>query len=915
MKVHLPDELGRYEIKTYGIFTTREWIHLLLAASVAVVFVVPSLLWIHVAALRWIVIGIGLLLAGSVTFIGMTDLFGLSLPEYVKRSVQQVYGNRDKRPVQSTGSDRAPEPTFTPAPRRGLFRRKNQKPKPLRYVANNAQDTIPFQRLYENGLLLLTPKTAAAEKRYALVFSIENANYQLQRESVKETKAQVYADIVAQLPPDIHYQELFLTVPVDVEKLRSAILPSGQPGAESTEVLDCYVQNQSHYIDSVASTISDCRLYGVLSYVPQNELEDPYRVLNDAFLTVQSGLIELGSNATAFRPEDTLQLLFQCLHPFQREEFQLPESFFDKGLRLKDCLIQEDIRFTYPEIQIGDTRMRVYYATSFSNTLDDSFVSSLLATPARVAVVKHIDHISTDDAEERVNDRLVKLETDAQGKKSKNARLGTDYLPYSLEKEIKACRATLDELGGTQQLFDLGLYVVTYARDEEERQALDTFVRSIAARHQVRIAPIQLRQEEAFGTILPLGCDRLDYKKQHISRALSVLHPFTYKRQFAPHGYFYGFNTTAHSPIIHDRKSDLNGHAFYLGQTGCGKSLLAKLEILDTRMLCPEDYIFSIDPDNEMNGVAQLVGGQIIDVAPGSNTYINPFDIYDTPQNAENAVRGKTGLILALMEAWKTEPLTAKERSLLDRSVIQVYKPYLQSARRPQDVPTMKDFAEVLRNQPEQEAKDLCLYLEMYVFGSVDMFAHRTNIAAGNHFLNFQLRGLDDHLQISGMLFLLDFIRQRTHRNFQSGQWSWMYADEFQRYYRTAASGEFFNSIFAEYRKFGGLATGLTQNITDLNDYPAGRAMLANSNMVVLMANSQRNVELAQELYDLSPDQAKRLRVDKRGCGLFITGADVTPFEHLYPDDNLIYKAITTKFQDHQEALQQHLKEQKTNCT
>ena len=79
--------------------------------------------------------------------------------------------------------------------------------------------------------------------------------------------------------------------------------------------------------------------------------------------------------------------------------------------------------------------------------------------------------------------------------------------------------------------------------------------------------------------------------------------------------------------------------------------------------------------------------------------------------------------------------------------------------------------------------------------------------------------------------------------------------------------------------------------------------MLQNCDMKVLLQQEKRNEQQAAELFDLSPAQQKLLRHPQPGQGILVTGRTAVPFSHRYPDNNIIYNTITTKFQDRQKEL------------
>ena len=773
-----------------------------------------------------------------------------------------------------------------------------------------AQETIPFEELFESGLFHV--ETVQGKERYSMCFALSNANYIMLRDSEKQTKLDIYQEIFDGLNPDVHYQELFLNKDVNVSSIEGVMIPP-QMYVDCGRYTTDYKSIQAQYIEEMSQSLSDVQIYFALSYVKQSKLDNPFNILMQSYDRLNDSFSKLGATVTILKVSDILKLFHTIYHPYEENEFMLPPDLYSKGLSIRDYIAPSSFYFKPRYTALGSKFNRILYVKAFSNTLDDSFLYDVLATKFRTIISKHITHIDKSDAIKTINNQLKSYEADRQTRNQRNRREGTDYIPVDLTQKINAALHVLDDLQEENDLFDVSIYIGISANSLEDLEDITKIIKGICQRHFVTIDIATFRQEAAMASILPLALDKLNMTCYLMSKGVSILYPFSYRRVFDKTGIFYGINTLTKAPNIIDRTKGANANAFYIGGSGSGKSITAKMEINDVLHLKNKDRVYVIDPESEFveqcNIYKQAGIGETITVRAGTNDYINPFEIIAPKTEMESAIRNKSDLIFTIFEIFKGQPLSAGERTILDRCTINTYQPFIQSEYNSDKIPTFLDFNEVLKQQDGKIAKDLQMYLEMYVFGTADIFAHRTNVDLSKRYIVFDLRGLGKNLKRAGMIIILDFINQLTYKNFQEGVQTWLYTDEFQMYFENARGeadelcADIFQQIFADYRKRGGVATGITHNITAISKNPRALSMLQLCEMVVLFRQNGENLHKVAEVYNLSEDQKNRLDGVQIGEGMMIWNKLVIPFRHICPKGNLVYDAITTNFHDRKEKL------------
>ena len=365
---------------------------------------------------------------------------------------------------------------------------------------------------------------------------------------------------------------------------------------------------------------------------------------------------------------------------------------------------------------------------AYSNSLDDEFISSLMDNRFKVTVAKHVDHVDKEIAFQQINARMRALESDRQTRNQRNARNGTNYIPFFLQSQIDACRGMMKDLQEAEELFRVGLYISISAHSMEELEDITKVIIGACRQHLVSVKRATMRQEEGLASILPLGQDRLQLAPYMMTSGLSMLLPFTYASVSQPHGLYYGKNTLSGAPLILDRKEAKNGNSFIIAKPGAGKSMHAKIEINNVLFSTHLDQVIAIDPEREFVELCRAHGGTVIRLAPGTESHINPLDAGRDNGRNEDFLLTKADMLQSLLAVFKGSRLTAAEKSLVDRTLREVYKPYVSGGYRSEDMPTLREFYNIIKENDQPEAKDLALTLEMYVFGTVDLFAHPTNV-------------------------------------------------------------------------------------------------------------------------------------------------------------------------------------------
>ena len=395
---------------------------------------------------------------------------------------------------------------------------------------------------------------------------------------------------------------------------------------------------------------------------------------------------------------------------------------------------------------------------------------------------------------------------------------------------------------------------------------------------------------DGLNTVLPYGIRKINALRTLTTESTAVLIPFHTQEIMQPGGIYYGQNAVSKNMLVADRRKLLNGNSFRLGVSGSGKSFSAKEEIVDLA-LSTEDDILILDPESEFGSLVEALNGEVISISATSHTHLNALDMDSAYGNDKNPLIEKSEFILSLFEQLDRGGIGPLQKSIIDRCVDAVYAAY----KRGGPVPTLRVLREKLLAQPEEEARDLALALELFTTGSLDAFAHETNVDTQNRIVIYDIMDLGRQLKTMGLLIITDAMLNRVTENWRKGKRTHLFIDEFHVVFQNPYSADFFDSAWRRFRKRGAYPTAITQNVEYLLDSVQASTMLSNSEMLILLNQAPSDREKLAALLNISPEQTGYITNAPAGCGLLRYGGALVPFKNQFPKDTELYRLMTTK--------------------
>ena len=339
----------------------------------------------------------------------------------------------------------------------------------------------------------------------------------------------------------------------------------------------------------------------------------------------------------------------------------------------------------------------------------------------------------------------------------------------------------------------------------------------------------------------------------------------------------------------------LNGNSFILGVSGSGKKYTTKNEIVSIALRDPNADIIIIDPEREYPKLIETLGGQDIHISATSKNHINAMDMNADYGDGANPVILKSEFILSLCEhLMGSGNLGPKEKSIIDRCTAKVYRIY-QQGNYQGVAPTLQDFREELLRQPEPEAKQIALAIELFTDGSLNTFAKNTNVDTNSRIICYDILDLGKQLLPIGMLVVLDSILNRITANRAKGRNTYIFIDEIYLLFQHEYSANFLFTLWKRVRKYGAYCTGITQNVDDLLQSHTARTMLANSEFIVMLNQAATDRTELAKLLSISDTQMSYITNVGAGQGLLKVGSSLVPFINKFPTDTKLYKLMTTK--------------------
>ena len=759
-------------------------------------------------------------------------------------------------------------------------------------VPKKIQQIIPIDTIYNDGIFQV------GKNKFSITYKFTDINYAVASREDKEAMFIEYSELLNSFDSGATTKITISLRRLNKENFEKEILLPLM-----NDELDQYRKEYNQMLlDKAMGTNGMIReMYLTVSIFRKN-YEDAKVYFRRVTTDMTAHLARLDSKCKVLNAVERLQILHDFYRTGEEMFFNIDlKQLMKKGHDFKDYICPDSFEFKKDYFTMGTRYGRVLFLKEYASYIKDSMIAELTDMNHNLMMSIDVIPVPTDEAVREVENRLLGVETNITNwQRRQNASNNfSAVIPYDMEQQRKEAKEFLDDLTTRDQrmMFAVLTFVLT-ADSLEQLEADSETLLTTARKHLCQMAPLNFQQMDGLNTALPIGLRKINALRTLTTESLAVLNPFRVQEIMDKDGIYYGENAISHNLIMVNKENLLNQSAFLLGVPGSGKSFSAK-ELIVFLALSTNDDILVCDPENEYSALIKTLGGEVIHIAAGSDDHINAMDMTQGYGEGKNPVIDKSEFILSLFEQLNKNGLGAKEKSIIDRCVALVYEDYQNGGK----LPTLCVLREKLLEQPEKEADNLALEMELFTDGSLNAFTHKTNVDTNNRMIVYDIMDLGKQLKTMGLLVITDAMINRVTDNWKKGIRTHVFIDEFHVVFENEYSASFFNSAWRQFRKRDGYPTGITQNVEYLLASVTASTMLSNSEFIVMLNQASQDRQKLAKLLSISDEQMSYITNADAGCGLIKYGSSLVPFINQFPKDTKLYQLMTTKPTDRQNSM------------
>lgn len=769
-------------------------------------------------------------------------------------------------------------------------------------IPQTAQDSIPFQRMFPDGICRVT------DNYYTKTIQFQDINYQLAQQEDQTAIFEEWCSFLNFFDSSIRFELSFMNMTTDAADFEKMIrIPFKKDMFNHIRIEFSSMLKRQLAQGNNGLTKTKYLTFGIEA----DSMKQAKPRLQHVEIDLLNNFRRLGVRAKTLSGKERLHLMHSMFHMGEgdNEKFLFDWKWLvGSGMSVKDFIAPTCFAFPKSRVfQMGRLYGSMSYLQITASDLSDQMLKDFLEMESSQIVTMHIQSVDQNKAIKTIKRTITELDRSKIEEQKKAVRSGydMDIIPSDLATYGKDAKALLKELQSqNERMFLLTFLVMNTGKTEAELETNVFQASSIAQKYNCNLRRLDYQQEQGLMSSLPLAYNQIEIQRGMTTSSTAIFVPFTTQELFqsGKETIYYGLNALSNNLIMVDRKKLKNPNGLILGTPGSGKSFSAKREITNA-FLVSDDDIIVCDPEAEYTALVRKLEGQVIKISPSSTQYINPMDINANYSEEDNPIALKADFVLSLCEliVGGKEGLQPVEKTVIDRCVHQIYQKYFEDPR-PENMPILQDLYEALLNQEEKEAKHVATALEIYVTGSLNLFNHHTNVDVQNRFVCYDIKELGKQLKKIGMLVVQDQVWGRVTANRNAGKATRYYMDEFHLLLKEEQTAAYSVEIWKRFRKWGGIPTGITQNVKDLLSSREVENIFENSDFIIMLNQAAGDRQILASQLNISPHQLSYVTQSGEGEGLLFYGNVILPFVDHFPTDLELYSIMTTKLAEVQEA-------------
>jgi type IV secretory pathway VirB4 component len=762
----------------------------------------------------------------------------------------------------------------------------------------SVQASIPYRVMYRDGLCCVT------ERVFSRTVEFEDISYLLAAKDEQTATFERLCDFYNYFDSQVAIQETFISRRAAAGEWEQAIeIPPAGDGFDPIReeyggILKSQLEKGSGgFIRSKYLTFS----------VEAEDIASAKSRLARIETDILNHFKAMGAAARPLNGKERLAALHSVLHLGSTERFSFEWDWpAHTGLSTKDYIAPASFHFGEARtFRMGSKVGAVSFLQIMAPEVSDRVLADFLEADADICVNLHIRAIDQAEAIKMVKRKITDLDSMKITEQKRAVRSGydMDIMPSDLATYGDEAKNLLRDLQSRNEKMFLLTALVLNVGDGKRSLENDIFqISGIAQKHNNTLPRLDYMQEQGLMSSLPLGVNTVPIERGLTTSGAAIFVPFITREIFqGGEALYYGRNALSGNMIMADRKMLKNPNGLILGIPGSGKSFAAKREITNAFLVTRDDIIIC-DPEAEYAPLVGELHGQVIKISQNSADFVNPMDINANYSEDDSPLALKSDFVLSLCEliVGGKNGLEPVEKTVIDRAVRAVYRSCLADAAagkelQPGEMPILEDLYDELRRQPEAEAQRVATALEIYVHGSLNVFNHRTNVDIKNRLVCFDLKELGKQLRKLGMLNVQDQVWNRVTENRAARRSTRYYMDEMHLLLKEEQTAAYSIEIWKRFRKWGGIPTGITQNVKDLLASREVENIFENSDFIYLLTQAAGDREILGRQLNISPGQMNYVTHSEAGEGLILYGGVILPFADRFPEGTKLYKIMSTK--------------------